>query len=72
MSAQHAVLQGHHRNCVCDTCNGSERHRVVTALKGYAESGHAIGRQALNYIDALEAELESFGKTIPRLRRQTL
>jgi len=62
------VLQGHHRNCCCDACNGSERYRVVKGLQVYAGTGHEIGPLALDYINTLEGALESLGVSVPKKR----
>lgn len=63
------VLQGHHRNCNCVICNGTQRNQVINGLKSYQRSGHDIGFQGLSYINALERELESLGGTVPRMIR---
>lgn len=62
------VLQGHHRNCACNFCNGTERNRVIRELQHFAGIGHTVGPAALDYINTLERELESLGVAVPRMK----
>ena len=62
------VLQGHHRNCQCEFCNGSERNRVVKELQHFSLIGHTVGPKALKYIYDLEGALETHGVAVPRMK----